>query len=83
MIGSLLLISGLSVLIANPAAGGGSAEAMPAPACAGCMLDGADRADIDPGAAQLIVGIANRGDRAIIALAACQSYVDSVLQGGG
>jgi len=73
----------LSVLVANPAAGGGSGNGVPAPAGAGCLVDGAGRADIDPGAAQRIVGIANRGDRAIIALTACQSYVEKVSKGGG
>ncbi|UQY33614.1 lysis protein [Pseudomonas fulva] len=74
----------LSVLIANPgAAGSGSSNALPTPAGAGCLVDGAGRADIDPGAAQRIVGIANRGDRAIIALTACQAYVEKVSKGGG
>lgn len=71
----------LSVLIANPAAGGGGSNGMPAPAGAGCLVDGTGRADIDPGAAQRIVGIANRGDRAIIALTACQAYVEKVSGG--
>lgn len=74
----------LSVLIANPAAAAnGGSNGMPAPAAAGCLVDGAGRADIDPGAAQRIVGIANRGDRAIIALTACQAYVGKVSNGGG
>ncbi len=73
----------LSVLVANPAAGGGSGNGMPTPAGAGCLVDGAGRADIDPGAAQRIVGIANRGDRAIIALTACQAWVEKVSKGGG
>ncbi|MEQ9725185.1 lysis protein [Pseudomonas sp. WHRI 8822A] len=68
----------LSVLVANPAAGGGSGNGVPTPAGAGCLVDGAGRADIDPGAAQRVVGIANRGDRAIIALTACQAYVEKV-----
>lgn len=41
------------------------------------------RAAIDPGAAQRIVGIADRGDRAIIALTACQAYVEKVSKGEG
>lgn len=74
----------LSVLIANPAAaGGGSSSAVPTSAGTGCLVDGAGRADIDPGAAQRIVGIANRGDKAIIALTACQAWVDKVSKGGG
>lgn len=68
----------LSILLASPAAGGGSGNGVPTPAGAGCLVDGAGRADIDPGAAQRIVGIANRGDRAIIALTACQAYVEKV-----
>ncbi len=71
----------LSVLVANPAAGGGSGRGMSTPTGAGCLVDGAGRADIDPGAAQRIVGIANRGDRAIIALTACQAYVRKVAIG--
>ncbi len=73
----------LSVLVANPAAGRGSGNELPAPAGAGCVVDGAGRADIDRGAAQRIVGIANRGDNAIIALTACQAYVEKVAKGGG
>lgn len=73
----------LSVLLANPgAAGTASGNGMPTPAVAGCLVDGASRADIDPGAAQRIVGIADRGDRAIIALTACQAYVRGVYGGG-
>ncbi len=72
----------LSVLIAKPgSAGGGSGNGVPAPAGAGCLVDGAGRADIDPGAAQRIVSIANRGDKAIIALTACQAYVRKVTTG--
>lgn len=73
----------LSVLIANPATSGSSGDRVPTPAGTGCMVDGAGRADIDPGAAQRIVGIANRGDRAIIALTACQAWVEKVSNGGG
>lgn len=72
----------LSVLLANPgAAGTASGNGMPTPAVAGCLVDGTGRADIDPGAAQRIVGIADRGDRAIIALTACQAYVRKVSVG--
>ena len=69
----------LSVLLANPdAAGAHHRGRLPAAAHAGCLVDGAGRADIDRGAAQLIVGIAERGDRAIIALGMCQAYVQAV-----
>lgn len=68
----------LSVLVANPAARGGRGNAMPAPAGTGYLLDRAGRADIDPGAAQRIVSIAERSHRTIIALAACQADVNQV-----
>ncbi|TBU73396.1 lysis protein [Pseudomonas daroniae] len=72
----------LSVLLASPgAAGGAGGLGVPAAPCSGCLVDGASRADIDPGAAQRIVSIADRGDRAIIALTACQAYVNRVLGG--
>ncbi|SHM76204.1 lysis protein [Phytopseudomonas punonensis] len=73
----------LSVLIASPAASSGGANEVPATPGAGCLVDGTSRADIDPGAAQRIVSIANRGDRAIIALTACQAYVEKISKGGG
>lgn len=44
----------------------------------GGMVHGVVRADIDPGAAQRIVAITDRGDRAIIALGACQTYARKV-----
>lgn len=69
----------LSVLLASPGAAGSiHHSAMPATADAGCLVDGAGRADIDRGAAQRIVGIVERGDRAIIALGMCQSYVQTI-----
>lgn len=40
--------------------------------------DGAGRADIDPGAAERIVALTERGDRAIRQLAACQEYARTV-----
>ncbi len=74
----------LSVLLASPgAAGAASGNGVSTPAGPGCLVDGAGRADIDPGAAQRIVGIADRGDRAIIALTACQAWVEKVSKGGG
>lgn len=69
----------LSVLLASPgAAGAGHCGGVPASANAGCLVDGAARAYIDRGAAQRIVSIAERGDRAIIALGMCQSYVQTI-----
>lgn len=40
--------------------------------------DGKDRADIDPGAAERIVALTERGDKAIRQLTACQDYVLSM-----
>lgn len=72
----------LSVLLATPGASGtASRSGVPTPAGAGCLVDGTGRADIDPGAAQRIIGIADRGDRAIIALTACQAYARKVSAG--
>lgn len=68
----------LSVLLASPAASSAGGDEVPAAPGAGRMVDGAGRADIDPGSAQRIVSIAGRGDRAIIALTACQAYVRMV-----
>ncbi|SHM66894.1 hypothetical protein [Phytopseudomonas punonensis] len=49
---------------------------------AGRLVDGAERANIDRGAAQQIVAITGRGDRAIIALGMCQAYVQAISQEG-
>lgn len=51
---------------------------LPATTRAGSLVDGAPRADIDRGAAQRIVDITGRGDRAIIALGMCQAYVRAI-----
>lgn len=72
----------LSVLLANPAADSSSGGARSSTSAAGCLVDGAGRADIDSGSAQRIVGIVERGDRAIIALTACQAYVRKVVGSG-
>jgi len=62
----------LSVLLA---ATGASQHCGAEPATgAGGLVHGTVRADIDPRAAQRIVAITDRGDRAIIALSACQDY---------
>lgn len=69
----------LSVLLASPGASGGAGgHQLPAAPGAGRMVDDTGRADIDPGSAQRIVSIAARGDRAIIALTACQAYARRV-----
>jgi len=66
----------LSVLAGDPgAAGAGHDDQLPATASAGRLVDGARRADIDRAAAQRIVDITGRGDRAIVALGMCQDYV--------
>jgi hypothetical protein len=47
-------------------------------AAAGGVVDGGGRADIDPRDADALVAIAQRGDRAIHKLAACQAYAAAV-----
>jgi len=71
----------LSVLVAQDAAGG-SAD-VHASATAGGLVHGATRARIDPAAAQRIVAVSDDGDRAIIALSACQAYARQVPGQGG
>lgn len=66
----------LSVLLA--ATGASQHCGVPTAAGAGGVVYGGVRADIDPGAAQRIVAITDRGDRAIIALGACQAYARRV-----
>ena len=69
----------LSVLTAEPAVAGTDQYAeLPTAARAGRLVDGVRRADIDRAAAQRIVGITQRGDRAIIALGMCQRYVRTI-----
>lgn len=69
----------LSVLTSDSgAAGAGHDDQLPATASAGRLVDGARRADIDRAAAQRIVDITQRGDRAIIALGMCQDYVQTI-----
>ncbi|SDB18323.1 Bacteriophage Rz lysis protein [Pseudomonas sp. NFACC23-1] len=56
--------------------------AVPATAGTGGVVYGATRARLDPAHAQRIIGITDAGDRAVIALQACQGYVRSLnLQG--
>ncbi|MDD1510421.1 lysis protein [Pseudomonas sp. CNPSo 3701] len=69
----------LSVFTAEPAAADvDHHDQLPATTRAGRLVDGALRADIDRGAAQRIVDITGRGDRAIIALGTCQAYVRAI-----
>ncbi len=69
----------LSVITADTGATGADHHPqLPATTHAGRLVDGAPRADIDRGAAQRIVAITGRGDRAIIALGMCQAYVRAI-----
>lgn len=68
----------LSVLLANPAQGrdcGVSATT----GTAG-VVDGSERAELDPAHARRIVSITQDGDQGLIALKACQSYIRSVMR---
>jgi len=67
----------LSVVLAQGSAGGCS---VPATAGAGGVVHGAVRAELDPAHAQRIVAITDEGDRAVIALSACQAYVRELSQ---
>ncbi|MFQ6591789.1 MULTISPECIES: lysis system i-spanin subunit Rz [Pseudomonas] len=66
----------LSVLLdaSDPANG----CAMPATATSGGVVHAAPRARLDPAHAQRIIGITDDGDNALIALRACQAYVQAV-----
>ncbi|MEX3775850.1 lysis system i-spanin subunit Rz [Pseudomonas sp. MYb118] len=63
----------LSVLL--EAADAASGCAMPAAAGSGGVVHGPVRARLDPAHAQRIIAITDAGDRALIALQACQAYV--------
>ncbi|QLL11686.1 lysis system i-spanin subunit Rz [Pseudomonas chlororaphis] len=63
----------LSVLV--DAADTASSCAVPATAATVGVVHGTARARLDPAHAQRIVGIADAGDRGLIALQACQAYV--------
>ncbi|MCU0092207.1 lysis protein [Pseudomonas koreensis] len=71
----------LSVLLdATTGAGNGSLSATTA---TGGVVHGPTRAKLDPAHAQRIIGITDAGDRALIALAACQAYVKNIVSGEG
>ncbi|ROL86130.1 lysis system i-spanin subunit Rz [Pseudomonas chlororaphis] len=53
---------------------------MPATATAGGLVHGAPRARLDPAHAQRIIGITGDGDKGLIALAACQSYIEEIFK---
>ncbi|MBD9439232.1 lysis system i-spanin subunit Rz [Pseudomonas sp. PDM04] len=54
--------------------------AMPATSGAGGVDHGAPRARLDPAHAQRIIAITDAGDRALIALQACQAYVRALIR---
>jgi hypothetical protein len=65
----------LSVLLAEDSAGGCS---MPAGTDASGVVHGGIRAQLDPAHAQRIIAITGAGDRGLIALKACQSYIKEI-----
>ncbi|MCY7264490.1 lysis protein [Pseudomonas protegens] len=67
----------LSVLLNTAASRGGGGVSATAGTCG--MVHGTSRAELDPAAAQRIVGIIGDGDQGLIALAACQDYVKGVV----
>ena len=66
----------LSVLLdaADPA----NSHAMPATPTSSGVVYGATRAQLDPAHAQRIIGITDAGDNGLIALRACQAYVQAI-----
>ena len=64
----------LSVLLATVASG----CTVPAAPSAGGVVHAASRARLDPAHAQRIIRITDDGDNALIALRACQAYVQAV-----
>ena len=65
----------LSVLLAEDSTGGCSVPAAPG---ASSVVHGTARAQLDSAHAQRIIGITGDGDQGLIALGACQSYVEEV-----
>lgn len=65
----------LSVLLDAGSAGGCS---VPATTSAGSVVHGPVRAELDPAHAQRIIAITNTGDRGLIALHACQDYINGL-----
>lgn len=66
----------LSVVLAATETTGNCA--MPTAATTGRVVHGTTRAQLDPAHARRIIGITDAGDRGLIALAACQSYIRAV-----
>ncbi|WP_374726023.1 lysis system i-spanin subunit Rz [Pseudomonas hunanensis] len=67
----------LSVILAATTAESCGCE-VPNAASAGGVVHGVLRANLDPAHAQRIVGITDEGDRGLIALQACQSYIKAL-----
>nr|WP_256668909.1 lysis system i-spanin subunit Rz [Pseudomonas sp. C2B4] len=65
----------LSVLFVEGSAGNCSMSADPG---AGGVVHGGTRAQLDPAHAQRIIGITAAGDKGLIALAACQTYIKEI-----
>lgn len=65
----------LSVILAQGSTSGCS---VPATTGAGGLVHGAVRAELDPAHARRIVAITDEGDRAVIALKACQAYAGAI-----
>ncbi|MCZ7024095.1 hypothetical protein, partial [Salmonella enterica] len=51
---------------------------VPTTTATGRVVHGPTRAQLDPAYAQRIIGITDAGDRALIALRACQAYAKEV-----
>ena len=66
----------LSVLLTEGPTDGSS---VPATAATGSVVHGATRAQLDPAHAQRIIGITDEGDRGLIALTACQAYIQNIM----
>ena len=67
----------LSVLLDATDAGSGDTVSAATPT--GGVVHGGTRAQLDPAHAQRIIGITDAGDQGLIALAACQAYIKTVL----
>ena len=66
----------LSVLLAATATDSDGVQASTSP---GSVVHGAARAQLDPAHAQRIIGITGDGDQGLIALRACQNYVNAIV----
>ncbi|MDT9631003.1 lysis protein [Pseudomonas sp. JV449] len=53
---------------------------VPAAPGAGGVVHGARRAQLDPAHAQRIIGITDAGDQGLIALKACQAYINALMR---